>query len=66
MSQENSHNVVLKVLNLKTVNTKLLNNSSFLECLQLPIFYHKIFLKKIVIIYSKFIIKMSLLQSAEE
>ena len=58
--------LALKVLNLKTVNQKLLNVLSFLEYLQLLIFYHKCFLKQIITLYSKFIIKMSFLQSVTE
>ena len=39
--------LALNVLNLKTFNQKLLNVLSFLEYLQLLIFYHKCFLKQL-------------------
>ena len=71
MSLENSHQPVLKVLNLKHsrskvitcfVITRIFAVVNFLEKIK----FHKIFLRQIVMIYSKFIVMMSFLQSVKE
>ena len=71
MSPENCHQPVLKVLNLKRSQSKVITCFvisrifavvNFLEKIK----FHKIFLRQIVIIYSKFIVTMSFLQSVKE
>ena len=69
MSPENSHQPVLKVLNLKRSQLKVITcfviSRIFVNFLE-KIKFHKIFLRQIVIIYSKFIVTMSFLQSVKE